>query len=65
MYDMAYSTWSTIPLFHYSEGVNGTRKHADYANLLPEDYGKEVFWDVEVKMKDYAISQMLTKMKKS
>ena len=65
MYDMAYSTWDTVPLFHYSEGVNGTRKHADYADLLPEDYGKEVFWDVEVKMKDYAISQMLAKMKKS
>jgi UV DNA damage endonuclease len=59
MFDMAYSTWDTVPLFHYSEGVNGTRKHADYANLLPEDYGKEVFWDVELKQKDYAIAQII------
>ena len=59
--DMAYSTWNTSPVFHYSEGINGTRKHADYALHSPPDYDKEVFWDVELKAKDLAIFKMLDK----
>jgi UV DNA damage endonuclease len=59
--DMAYSTWNTTPVFHYSEGINGTRKHADYALHSPPDYDKEVFWDVELKAKDLAIFKMLNK----
>jgi UV DNA damage endonuclease len=59
--DMAYSTWNTIPVFHYSEGIDGTRKHADYALRSPPDYDKEVFWDVELKAKDLAIFKMLNK----
>ena len=59
--DMAHSTWNTTPVFHYSEGINGTRKHADYALHSPPDYDKEVFWDVELKAKDLAILKMLNK----
>ena len=59
--DMAYETWNTTPVFHYSEGINGTRKHADYALHSPPDYDKEVFWDVELKAKDLAILKMLNK----
>jgi len=59
--DMAYSTWNTTPVFHYSEGIDGSRKHADYALRSPPDYDKEVFWDVELKAKDLAIFKMLDK----
>ncbi len=59
--DMAHSTWNTAPVFHYSEGIDGTRKHADYALHSPPDYDKEVFWDVELKAKDLAIFKMLNK----
>ena len=59
--DMAHSTWNTTPVFHYSEGIDGTRKHADYALHSPPDYDKEVFWDVELKAKDLAILKMLNK----
>lgn len=59
--DMAYSTWNTTPVFHYSEGIDGTRKHADYALRSPPDYDKEVFWDVELKAKDLAILKMFNK----
>ena len=59
--DMAHSTWNTTPVFHYSEGIDGTRKHADYALRSPPDYDKEVFWDVELKAKDLAIFKMLDK----
>jgi UV DNA damage endonuclease len=55
----AYNTWDTTPLFHYSEGIDGTRKHADYATGVPNNYGKEVFWDVELKQKDLAINKIL------
>jgi len=60
-FDLAYSTWKTTPVFHYSEGVDGTRKHADYATSSPPDYGKDVYWDVELKGKDLAILKMLKK----
>lgn len=60
-FDMAYSTWSTPPVFHYSEGIDGTRKHADYALHTPPEYNDEVFWDVELKGKDLAIFEMFNK----
>ena len=60
-FDLAYSTWNTIPVFHYSEGIDGTRKHADYALGTPPQYNDEVFWDVELKSKDLAILKMLNK----
>ena len=60
-FDMAYKTWNTVPVFHYSEGVDGSRKHADYALRTPPEYNQDVFWDVELKAKDLAISKMLNK----
>lgn len=64
-FNAAYDTWPTIPLFHYSEGIDGTRKHADMPTTTPEDYGKEVFYDVELKNKCQAIFKIrdLTKEK--
>ncbi len=56
----AYGTWhNTVPIFHYSEGKNNTRAHSDMAEHLPEDFGKNVFWDVELKSKDIAILDIL------
>jgi len=58
-FEAAYATWrGTMPIFHYSEGINGTRKHADYATNLPADYGLPVVWEVELKAKDRAIERM-------
>lgn len=59
---LAHSTWPCLPVFHYSEGIDGTRKHADYAEHLPVDYGANVDYEVELKMKDLAIEKMMTKM---
>lgn len=58
-FEMAHSTWPCRPVFHYSEGINGTRSHADYATGLPVDYGKPVDYEVELKAKDLAIVPML------
>jgi UV DNA damage endonuclease len=55
----AYSTWNCAPIFHYSEGKNGTRAHSDMAANLPENYDKDVLFDVELKSKDYAILDIL------
>jgi UV DNA damage endonuclease len=54
-FDLAYDTWPVEPIFHYSEGVNGTRKHADLPVSFPKDYGRQVLWDVEAKAKCHAI----------
>lgn len=64
-FNAAYETWPTVPLFHYSEGIDGTRKHADMPTATPEDYGKEVFYDIELKNKCQAIFKIrdLTKEK--
>lgn len=59
-FEAAYVTWpGYMPVFHYSEGINGTRKHADYATSLPADYNLPVVWEVELKGKDKAIKRML------
>lgn len=58
-FELAYSTWPVVPVFHYSEGINETKSHADYAKGKPNSYGKDVFWDVELKAKDYAILDLL------
>jgi UV DNA damage endonuclease len=55
----AYSTWNCAPIFHYSEGKNGTRAHRDMAEGIPENYNKDVLFDVELKSKDYAILDIL------
>jgi UV DNA damage endonuclease len=55
----AYSTWNCTPIFHYSEGKNGTRAHKDMAENLPVHYNEDVLFDVELKSKDYAILDIL------
>jgi UV DNA damage endonuclease len=55
----AYSTWNCTPIFHYSEGKNGTRAHKDMGEDLPINYDKDVLFDVELKGKDYAILDIL------
>jgi len=54
-FNMAYDTWPVDPIFHYSEGVNGTRKHADMPVSFPKNYGRRVIWDCELKNKCQAI----------
>lgn len=56
--NMCYDTWQTKPLFHYSESRpgNNPRAHADYAEQPFDTYGLEFDIDMELKMKDKAIS---------
>lgn len=58
---MAFETWNTNPVFHFSEGINDTRKHADYATSVPPNYNSDVYWEVELKAKDLAILKLLNK----
>jgi UV DNA damage endonuclease len=55
----ALSTWPVSPIFHYSEGKNGTRAHRDMAENIPVNYNEDVLFDVELKSKDYAILDIL------
>lgn len=55
----ALSTWPVSPIFHYSEGKNGTRAHSDMAENLPVHYDEDVLFDVELKNKDIAILDIL------
>lgn len=64
-FQLAYSTWPTIPLFHYSEGIDNTRKHAMMPLSSPNSYGKPVFFDVELKGKDHAIYHILNNANKN
>mgnify|MGYP001171895134 CR=1 FL=1 len=53
-------TWQGYrPLFHYSESApgNNPRKHADYAENSFSTYGLDFDLDMELKMKDKAISK--------
>jgi UV DNA damage endonuclease len=59
----AYKTWKVMPIFHYSEGKDDTRNHADYAIGVPNDYGLPVYWDVELKQKDLAIADIFARSK--
>ena len=34
-FNLAYETWNTTPIFHYSEGKNNTRAHEHMAQFLP------------------------------
>ncbi|MBV6514072.1 MAG: UV DNA damage endonuclease [Ignavibacteriaceae bacterium] len=54
-FDLAYDTWPVTPIFHYSEGVDGTRKHADMPVSYPKDYRRDVLWETELKSKCKAI----------
>lgn len=57
---LCYSTWDGYrPIFHYSESApgNNPRKHADYAEKDINTYGLNFDLDMELKMKDKAISR--------
>lgn len=59
----AYETWDDIiPIFHYSEGKDNGRAHKDMADHLPDNFGKEVLFDVELKNKDIAILDILRRL---
>ena len=59
----AYETWGDIiPIFHYSEGKDNGRAHKDMAEGLPDNFGKEVLFDVELKSKDIAILDILRRL---
>lgn len=62
---MAHETWPTTPIFHYSEGIDGTRSHAEFAEHSPPDHDVDVLWDVELKGKDLAIFKIMEKMNDS
>lgn len=63
-FQLSYSTWPTnvSPLFHYSEGIVEneivTRKHKDLPDSYPNIYNPNVFYDVELKLKEIAISKL-------
>ena len=60
----AYETWNDIiPIFLYSEGRDNGRAHRDMAEHLPENFGKEVYFDVELKSKDIAILDILRRLR--
>jgi len=60
----AYETWDDIiPIFHYSEGKDNGRAHRDMAEHLPENFGKEVYFDVELKSRDIAILDILRRLR--
>jgi UV DNA damage endonuclease len=57
---MAVQSWQGYtPLFHYSESIPGDknpRKHADYAQTLPNTYNTTIDLDFEFKMKEKSFS---------
>jgi UV DNA damage endonuclease len=57
--NMCYDTWTTRPLFHYSESREGNnpRAHAEYAYNKFETYGLKFDVDMELKGKDLAIEK--------
>jgi UV DNA damage repair endonuclease len=62
-FDLAYKTWNCQPLFHYSESKDGTKAHAEMAKEIPNSYGRNIMFDVELKGKDLAILDLIKRMK--
>jgi UV DNA damage endonuclease len=58
-------TWGKYrPIFHWSEGIDGTSKHAGRASHIPDivkNNGDICTWEVELKDKDYAILEIFEK----
>lgn len=57
-------TWGKYrPVFHWSEGIDGSTKHAQRASHLPDVVACNIdcIWEVELKDKDYAILEILQK----
>jgi UV DNA damage endonuclease len=67
-FHLAHGTWKglVVPLFHYSESkaiqesinCNATA-HSDWIHIIPNDYGKNIYLDLEVKKKELALIQIL------
>ena len=57
-FEMSYNTWNCQPIFHYSESKDGTKAHADMPDFLPNNYDKDVVFDIELKGKDFAILKL-------
>jgi UV DNA damage endonuclease len=62
-FDLAYETWDCQPLFHYSESKDGTKAHAEMAIEIPNSYGRNIMFDVELKGKDLAILDLIKRIK--
>lgn len=54
-----YNTWNSVPVYHWSEGVDGTRKHAAKLTTTPPDLGFDAIYEVEVKDKDAGFVHLL------
>lgn len=57
-------TWAQhVPVFHWSEGINGSRAHCDRASHVPSCVTENLdcTWEVELKAKDFAILEILNK----
>ena len=55
-------TWRHYtPVFHWSEGIDGSNRHTDYFSHIPDVVrdNPDVIWECEVKAKDRAIQQIL------
>lgn len=63
------NTWGQHrPIFHWSEGIDGTSKHAGKASHIPQivkEFANLVTWEVELKDKDYAILEILEKFSRN
>lgn len=62
-FNMAFKTWDCQPLFHYSESKDGTKAHADMPLSIPNNFNKDVMFDVELKGKDLAILEIINMLK--
>lgn len=56
------SSWGSFtPVFHWSEGIDGSRSHADYSSGTPKIVidNLDCVWEVELKQKDKCILKIL------
>lgn len=58
-----YSTWNTVPVFHWSEGIGKTKNHADNITSTPVDFGLDCIYECEVKNKDKGFLHLLPERK--
>jgi len=54
-----YQTWPVPPVFHWSEGIDGSLKHADKITVPPPDMGVDCTYEIEVKKKDKGFIHLL------
>lgn len=54
-----YATWPVTPVFHWSEGIENSNKHADELTVAPPDIGVDCIYECEVKAKDKGFLKFL------